>query len=147
MQYTEICQCDSQSMHSPETTAEVCDAVRQELECIDMIKYVNAILTAFVVKSPPDHEAGLSLLLQLRGPHLINARAVCLTLQFFPFLMLQILIRLWSRMRLNISSSSWTPINYLIPHWGCMILVWCWWSHSMHRRWAWLAEFAFDDGS
>ncbi|KAF9450112.1 IkappaB kinase complex, IKAP component [Macrolepiota fuliginosa MF-IS2] len=51
---------------SPESLAEICDAVRTELERIDMIKYVNSILTAYVVKSPPDHEAGLSLLLRLR---------------------------------------------------------------------------------
>jgi len=82
-------------MRSPEAVAEVCDAVRQELERIDMIGYVNTILTAFVMKSPPDHEAGLSLLLQLRGElsnqHLINTPAVYLTLHIFP-LILQIMI-------------------------------------------------------
>lgn len=58
---------DSQGAHSAEALAEICDAVRLELERTDMIKYVNTILTAYVVKSPPDHEAGLSLLLRLRG--------------------------------------------------------------------------------
>ena len=32
-----------------------------------MAKYVNSILTAHLVKTPPDHEAGLALLLRLRG--------------------------------------------------------------------------------
>lgn len=47
--------------------ANVCDSVRQDLEDRDLTKYVNSILTAYVVKSPPDHEAGLALLLCLRG--------------------------------------------------------------------------------
>lgn len=47
--------------------AEVCDAIRAELEQKDLKKYVSSILTAHVVKRPPDHEAGLSLLLRLRG--------------------------------------------------------------------------------
>ncbi|KAG6809392.1 hypothetical protein H0H92_000447 [Tricholoma furcatifolium] len=49
-----------------ENIAKLCDAVRIELEKKDLKKYVNSILTAYVVKSPPDHEAGLSLLLRLR---------------------------------------------------------------------------------
>jgi elongator complex protein 1 len=32
-----------------------------------MEKYINSILTAYVVKRPPDLEAGLRILLQLRG--------------------------------------------------------------------------------
>lgn len=47
--------------------ANVCDSVRQTLEDKDLTKYINSILTAYVVKSPPDHEAGLALLLRLRG--------------------------------------------------------------------------------
>ncbi|OJA14136.1 hypothetical protein AZE42_06727 [Rhizopogon vesiculosus] len=50
-----------------EVIANVCDSVRQELEERNLTKYVNSILTAYVVKSPPDHEAGLALLLRLRG--------------------------------------------------------------------------------
>ncbi|KAG2050912.1 pol II transcription elongation factor [Suillus hirtellus] len=50
-----------------EVVADVCDSVRQDLEKRDLTKYVNSILTAYVVKSPPDHEAGLALLLHLRG--------------------------------------------------------------------------------
>ncbi|KAF5354980.1 hypothetical protein D9756_005531 [Leucocoprinus leucothites] len=55
-----------QGTHSPESLSEICDAVRIELERLNLVKYVNSILTAYVVKSPPDHEAGLSLLLRLR---------------------------------------------------------------------------------
>ena len=51
----------------PETIAKLCDAFRDELEKRDLTKYVNSILTAHVVKTPPDHEAGLALLLRLRG--------------------------------------------------------------------------------
>jgi elongator complex protein 1 len=50
-----------------EVIANVCDSVRQDLEDRNLTKYVNSILTAYVVKSPPDHEAGLTLLLHLRG--------------------------------------------------------------------------------
>jgi len=51
---------------SSEVVAELCDAVRIELEKKDLKKYVSSILTAHVVKRPPDHEAGLSLLLRLK---------------------------------------------------------------------------------
>ena len=51
----------------PESIATLCDAFRDELEKRDLTKYVNSILTAHVVKTPPDHEAGLALLLRLRG--------------------------------------------------------------------------------
>ncbi|KAH7928721.1 IkappaB kinase complex, IKAP component [Leucogyrophana mollusca] len=54
------------SQLSNEIIATVCDALRLELEKRDLSKYVNSILTAYVVKSPPDHEAGLALLLRLR---------------------------------------------------------------------------------
>ncbi|KAF8058697.1 pol II transcription elongation factor [Lyophyllum atratum] len=50
----------------PEAIAKLCDTVRIELEKKDLTKYVNSILTAYVVKTPPDHEAGLALLLRLR---------------------------------------------------------------------------------
>ena len=52
---------------SKETIAKVCDAVGAELVNMDLTKYVNSILTAYVVKTPPDHESGLALLLRLRG--------------------------------------------------------------------------------
>ncbi|KAI0785729.1 IkappaB kinase complex IKAP component [Abortiporus biennis] len=55
-----------QGSMSPEVIAQVCDGVRAELEKKDLKKYVNSILTAHVVKQPPDHEAGLALLLRLR---------------------------------------------------------------------------------
>ncbi|KAG1767483.1 pol II transcription elongation factor [Suillus placidus] len=57
-----------------DVVANVCDSVRQDLEDRNLTKYVNSILTAYVVKSPPDHEAGLVLLLRLRGvnPSLVD---------------------------------------------------------------------------
>jgi elongator complex protein 1 len=51
----------------PRVIADLCDAIRLELERKDMTRFVNSILTAYVVKTPPDHEAGLELLLRLRG--------------------------------------------------------------------------------
>ncbi|KAF8885990.1 IKI3 family-domain-containing protein [Infundibulicybe gibba] len=54
---------------SPETIGRLCDALREELEKKDLTKYINSILTAFVMKSPPDHEAGLATLLRLRDNH------------------------------------------------------------------------------
>jgi elongator complex protein 1 len=56
-----------QSSQPQEVISEVCDAVREQLEAQDMEKYINSILTAYVVKRPPDLEAGLRVLLQLRG--------------------------------------------------------------------------------
>ncbi|KAF7791354.1 hypothetical protein EIP86_002368 [Pleurotus ostreatoroseus] len=44
----------------------LCDGIRQELENKDLKTYVNSILTAHVMKRPPDHEAGLAMLLRLR---------------------------------------------------------------------------------
>ena len=41
--------------------------MREQLEGKDIEKYINSILTAYVVKRPPDLEAGLRVLLQLRG--------------------------------------------------------------------------------
>ncbi|KAI6112013.1 pol II transcription elongation factor [Pisolithus croceorrhizus] len=52
------------------TISNVCDAIRLELQTKDLSKYVNSILTAYVVKTPPDYEAGLALLLHLRGTYL-----------------------------------------------------------------------------
>ncbi|KAF8911562.1 IkappaB kinase complex IKAP component [Gymnopilus junonius] len=51
---------------TPEFIAKICDAFRDELEKRDLTKYVNSILMAHVVKTPPDYEAGLGLLLRLR---------------------------------------------------------------------------------
>ncbi|KAH6910413.1 pol II transcription elongation factor [Coprinopsis sp. MPI-PUGE-AT-0042] len=52
--------------NSPETVAKVCDAIRQELERRDLKQNINAILTAHVVKSPPDYAAALNELHRLR---------------------------------------------------------------------------------
>ncbi|KAK0212323.1 pol II transcription elongation factor [Desarmillaria ectypa] len=62
------------SSRSPEAIARICDTVREELEKRDLTGYVNSILTAHVVKTPPDHESGLGLLLRLRdaNPELVE---------------------------------------------------------------------------
>ncbi|KAJ3881879.1 IkappaB kinase complex IKAP component [Lentinula edodes] len=52
---------------SPTTIATISDALREKLEKTDLKTYVNTILTAHVVKAPPDHESALSLLLRLKG--------------------------------------------------------------------------------
>ncbi|KAJ3499885.1 hypothetical protein NLJ89_g10033 [Agrocybe chaxingu] len=52
--------------HPQAFIARLCNAFRDELEKRDLTKYVHSILTAHVVKTPPDHEAGLALLLRLR---------------------------------------------------------------------------------
>ncbi|KIM63897.1 hypothetical protein SCLCIDRAFT_1213692 [Scleroderma citrinum Foug A] len=57
------------SQLSLKTITDVCDVIRCELETKDLSKYVNSILTAYVVKTPPDCEAGLALLLRLRDLH------------------------------------------------------------------------------
>ncbi|KAI5835371.1 IkappaB kinase complex, IKAP component [Schizophyllum commune Tattone D] len=44
----------------------ICDVVRVELEKRGLARYVNSILTAHVMRSPPDHEAALGLLLRLK---------------------------------------------------------------------------------
>lgn len=50
-----------------ETIGRVCDSVRTELENRDLNRYINSILTAYVFRQPPDYEAGLALLLRIRG--------------------------------------------------------------------------------
>jgi elongator complex protein 1 len=50
-----------------EMIGRVCDSVRTELERMDPIRYINSILTAYVFRQPPDYEAGLALLLRIRG--------------------------------------------------------------------------------
>lgn len=54
------------SGQSTDSIAELCDAIREELERRDIVRYVNTILTAHVVKTPPDYESALSVLLRLR---------------------------------------------------------------------------------
>ncbi|KAK7052844.1 putative elongator complex protein 1 [Paramarasmius palmivorus] len=58
----------------PETINKLCDSLREELEKKDLKTYVNSILTAHVVKTPPDHEAGLLFLLRIRDtdPNLVE---------------------------------------------------------------------------
>ncbi|KAJ7198481.1 pol II transcription elongation factor [Mycena pura] len=59
---------------SPEMIAKLCDAIRAELERKDLKKYVNSILTAYMVKTPADPESGLRVLLRLKesDPHLVE---------------------------------------------------------------------------
>ncbi|KAF8661467.1 hypothetical protein AX16_001304 [Volvariella volvacea WC 439] len=52
--------------YTPEKIATLCDAIRGELERVNLVKYINSILTAYVVKSPPDHESALNVLHRLR---------------------------------------------------------------------------------
>ncbi|KAL5512586.1 hypothetical protein ACEPAG_3239 [Sanghuangporus baumii] len=63
-----------QSSLEPAKISEYCDVLRAELESRSLTKYVNSILTAYVVKKPADYEAGLSLLLRLReiDPELVE---------------------------------------------------------------------------
>lgn len=63
------------SSRPPEEINQICDAVRAELEKRDLTLYVQSILTAHVVKSPPDLEAALGLLARLQGKsHLMPKR-------------------------------------------------------------------------
>ncbi|KAI9454947.1 IkappaB kinase complex IKAP component [Russula earlei] len=55
-----------QGSQPPEVISELCDAIREQLEAQDTEMYINSILTAYVVKRPPDLEAGLRVLLRLR---------------------------------------------------------------------------------
>jgi len=50
-----------------EMIGRVCDRVRTELENRHLNRYINSILTAYVFRQPPDYEAGLGLLLRVRG--------------------------------------------------------------------------------
>ncbi|KIK60852.1 hypothetical protein GYMLUDRAFT_244010 [Collybiopsis luxurians FD-317 M1] len=50
-----------------ETIAKISDALREQLENKDLKTYVNSILTAHVIKSPPNYESALALLLRLKG--------------------------------------------------------------------------------
>ncbi|TDL16914.1 IkappaB kinase complex, IKAP component [Rickenella mellea] len=52
----------------------VCDGIREQVQTRNLKKYMNSVLTAYVVKRPPDYEAALSLLLRLRDeePELVE---------------------------------------------------------------------------
>ncbi|KAJ2931513.1 hypothetical protein H1R20_g5611, partial [Candolleomyces eurysporus] len=56
----------SRGNQAPEIVTKICDAIRIELEKKNPKKYINTILTAHVVKNPPDYESGLAELLRLR---------------------------------------------------------------------------------
>ncbi|OCB85125.1 IkappaB kinase complex, IKAP component [Sanghuangporus baumii] len=72
-----------QSSLEPAKISEYCDALRAELESRSLTKYVNSILTAYVVKKPADYEAGLSSLLRLRE---INSELVEEAVKYIIFL-------------------------------------------------------------
>ncbi|KZS97891.1 IkappaB kinase complex, IKAP component [Sistotremastrum niveocremeum HHB9708] len=57
------------SAQAADRIAHICDRLRLELESRDIRKYVNTILTTHVVKTPPDYESGLLLLLRLRDEY------------------------------------------------------------------------------
>lgn len=57
----------SRSNRSAGEVNTICDAIKALLERRDLKNYVNSILTAHAVKSPPDLEAALRLLAQLQG--------------------------------------------------------------------------------
>lgn len=118
------------SQLSSKTIIDVCDVIRCEIETKDLSKYVNSILTAYVVKTPPDCEAGLALLLRLRG--------MCHLLSLFkththPFI-LKIFTQTWSKMLSSISFSWWMPTNCSIPHSECMTSRWSFWLRNMRKR-------------
>ncbi|KAI0030870.1 IKI3 family-domain-containing protein [Vararia minispora EC-137] len=55
-----------QSALSVERIGVLCDAVRTELERVDLKKYANCVLTAHVAKKPPELESALGVLLKLK---------------------------------------------------------------------------------
>ncbi|KAJ3966250.1 IkappaB kinase complex IKAP component [Lentinula raphanica] len=57
---------------TPTAISSISDAIRVKLETKDFTTYINTILTAHVVKDPPDHESALSSLLRLKEPGLIE---------------------------------------------------------------------------
>lgn len=57
------------SFEVPGKVNKICDAMRKELDK-DMLKYVDSILTAHVVKTPPNHEEALRILHRLKGTSL-----------------------------------------------------------------------------
>ncbi|KAH9910699.1 IkappaB kinase complex IKAP component [Amylocystis lapponica] len=59
---------------SDDVVTNLCEGIRAELERKDLKRYISVILTSHVMKRPPDHEAGLALLLRLRDtePQLVE---------------------------------------------------------------------------
>ena len=46
---------------------QICDGIRISLEQRNLRLYINSVLTAYVLKSPPDVEGALKLLARLQG--------------------------------------------------------------------------------
>lgn len=55
------------SFEVPGKVNKICDAMMKVLDGKDMLKYVDSILTAHVVKTPPDQEEALRMLHRLKG--------------------------------------------------------------------------------
>lgn len=53
----------------PELVSSICDQIRQKLQQIDTVKYIQCILTSYVVEAPPRYEDALAHLHQLREEH------------------------------------------------------------------------------
>lgn len=45
----------------------ICDAIREELLHRGLVQYIDTVLTTHICKSPPDLEAGLRVLLELKS--------------------------------------------------------------------------------
>ena len=103
---------------APHKIALLCDNVRLELEKRGLVKYMNCILTSYVVKTPPDYEAALSLMHRLRRTSP-------------PITFLSGLTEWQNRIHKQSKTPSstlcfWsTPTNYLILLSGCTISPWC----------------------
>ncbi|KAG8811746.1 hypothetical protein FRC19_003616 [Serendipita sp. 401] len=54
------------SLNKKEVTTQICDRIRDRLQTKDPIKYINTILTSYVVETPPQYEAALAHLHSLR---------------------------------------------------------------------------------
>ncbi|KAF8340348.1 IKI3 family-domain-containing protein [Cantharellus anzutake] len=54
---------------SPDTPKinDLCDAIRSYLEAKDLVGYINSVLTAYVVKTPPELESALGSLARLKA--------------------------------------------------------------------------------
>ncbi|KAG8817137.1 hypothetical protein FRC17_000043 [Serendipita sp. 399] len=62
------------SLSKREVTTQICDQIRERLQGMDPIKYMNTILTSYVVETPPQYEAALAHLHSLRDgdPQLVE---------------------------------------------------------------------------
>ncbi|KAG9294044.1 hypothetical protein G9A89_000666, partial [Geosiphon pyriformis] len=54
-------------LNSPGKVNIICDTIRVVLEEVDQRRYIQSILTTYIQKTPPDLEAALNLLIQLKA--------------------------------------------------------------------------------